>query len=393
MNLLSHLDSFKNDQKIISYDQSTNDIINAILKQHNKSLNDYDKLYCYFDGGNCIDTAKKVFKYLKENVKYVIEPDNLQTVKTPSAILATGKTTGSDCKNFSLFFAGILDAYRRNTGEKFDIAYRFASYDGTNIPEHVFVVINPDTENEIWCDAVLNYFNEKKHPNYFKDKKIKNMALMALSGINEQSQPQMNGLFDFLKKGTDKINTLNEKTSGVLNVLQTGASVVPVFGASISSLIGLVSGLFKGHSEDHFADKAITDKDYDKFMGIMFKWWKERGFDPSKNVHAGVWLKQGPPPVSSWVPQPYQSLKRIEWLPLVWEQTKNTDLAFVINDAIKFGILDKKYFINSKNEMKPEPTAISNIFGGGEGKAGGVSIPLIVGGAALVAFLIFKKKS
>jgi len=35
MNLLSQLDSFKNNQKIISYDQSTNDIINAILRQHN----------------------------------------------------------------------------------------------------------------------------------------------------------------------------------------------------------------------------------------------------------------------------------------------------------------------------------------------------------------------
>ena len=256
MNLLSQIDSFKNNQKIITYDQSTNDIINAILRQHNKSLNDYDKLYCYFDGGNSIDTAKKVFKYLKQNVKYVIEPDNLQTVKTPSAILATGKTTGSDCKNFSLFFAGILDAYRRNTGEKFDIAYRFASYDGTNTPEHVFVVINPDTENEIWCDAVLNYFNEKKQPNYFKDKKIKNMALMALSGINDR-QPQMNGVLDFLKKGNEQVDILNKKTSGVVDVLTAGASAIPVFGSSISALVGLVSGLFAGHSDSYILDTAI----------------------------------------------------------------------------------------------------------------------------------------
>jgi hypothetical protein len=104
MNLLSQIDPFLNYQKIISYNQSTSDIINAILRQHNKCFSDYDKLYCYFDGGNYENTAKKVFKYLKENVKYIIEPDNLQTVKSPSAILATGKTTGSDCKNYSLFF-------------------------------------------------------------------------------------------------------------------------------------------------------------------------------------------------------------------------------------------------------------------------------------------------
>ena len=246
MNLLNELDSFKNNQKIISYNQSTNDIINAILRQHNKSLNDYDKLYYFFDGGNVCNTARKVFNYLKDNVKYIIEPDNLQTVKSPSAILATGKTTGSDCKNFSLFFAGIMDAYRRNTGQKFDLAYRFASYDGTKTPEHVFVVINPGSENEIWCDAVLDYFNEKKQPNYYKDKKLQNMALMALSGINEQRQPQMNGVLDFV---------------------QTGASAVPG-GQSISALIGLVSGLFAGHSDSYLLDHAVIDKDWDKAMGI-----------------------------------------------------------------------------------------------------------------------------
>jgi hypothetical protein len=387
MNLLNQLDSFKNNQRIISYDQSTNDIINAILRQHNKCFSEYDKLYNYFDGGNYENTAKKVFKYLKHNVKYEIEPDNLQTVKTPAAILATGKTTGSDCKNFSLFFAGILDSYRRNTGEKFDIAFRFASYDGSNIPEHVFVVINPNTDNEIWCDAVLNYLNEKKQPNYFKDKKIKNMALMALSGINQQ--PQINGIFDFLKPKESGGSVTPQKGSGVVNVVTSLTSAIPVFGSTISSLLGLVSGLIKGHSEDWFADRSITDKDYNKFMGIIFKWYQERGLDPSKNPNAGVWLKVGPPAISSWVPQPYQSLRRIEWLPSVWENTKNPDLAYIINDAIKFGILDEKYFINSKGEMKPEPNVLTNLL---DGKKGSYTIPLIVGGAAVIAFLIFKKK-
>jgi len=153
MNLLSQLDSFKNKQKIISYDQSTNDIINAILRQHNRSLNDYDKIYSYFDNGDVYSTAKRIFNYLKENIKYQIESENTQTVGTPSYILATKK---GDCKHFSLLFAGLLDAYRRNTGQKFDLAYRFASYDGSKTPEHVFVVINPGSNNEIWCDAVIN---------------------------------------------------------------------------------------------------------------------------------------------------------------------------------------------------------------------------------------------
>jgi hypothetical protein len=368
MNLLSHLDSFKNNQRIISYEQSTNDIINAILRQHNKCFNEYDKLYSYFDGGNYIDTAKKIFKYLKDNVRYEIEPSNLQTVKTPAAILATGKTTGSDCKNFSLFFAGCLDSWRRNTGQKFDLAFRFASYDGSNTPEHVFVVINPDTDNEIWCDAVLNYFNEKKEPNYYKDKKIKNMALMALSGINEKRQPQMNGVID---------------------ILQGGASLIPVGGSSISSLIGLVSGLFAGHSDSYILDHAIIDRDWDKAMGVFFSWYQNYGFDITKKPWSKKGTSQG---VSKEVPEPFMSLNRFEWLPLIWQQTKNKDLANLINEAIKQGYLDNKYFINSKNEMAAEPNVLTNLFGGSGTSKSGISMPLILGGAALVAFLIFKKK-
>ena len=393
MNLLSHLDSFKNNQRIISYEQSTNDIINAILRQHNKCFNEYDKLYSYFDGGNYIDTAKKIFKYLKDNVRYEIEPSNLQTVKTPAAILATGKTTGSDCKNFSLFFAGCLDSWRRNTGQKFDLAFRFASYDGSNTPEHVFVVINPDTDNEIWCDAVLNYFNEKKEPNYYKDKKIKNMALMALSGINEQRQPQMNG---------------------VLDIIQTGAGAVPG-GQSISALIGLVSGLFAGHSDSYLLDHAIIDKDWNKAMGIYFTWYKQYGFDVTKKPWSKKGTSQG---VSKEVPEPFMSLNRFEWLPLIYQQTKNADLANLINEAIKQGYLDKKYTIffsgggNASTASTGKSNFLTDLFGGGFSsttngststppyvnppqQSSGSSMPLILGGiavAGVIAFLIFKKK-
>jgi hypothetical protein len=374
MNLLAQLDSFSNNQKIISYNQSTSDIINAILKQHNKSFSDYDKLYYFFDQGTYVATAKKVFSYLKNNIKYKIEPDNLQTVKTPSAILATGKTTGSDCKNYSLFFAGIMDAYRRNTGENFELCYRFASYDGSNIPEHVFVVINPGTDNEIWCDAVLSYFNEKKEPNYYKDKKIKNMALMALSGINKQ--PQING---------------------VLDVVQSGASLVPG-GESVSALIGLVSSLFAGHSDSYILDHAIIDNDWNKAMGVFLSWYQQVGFDITKKPWRGTGTDQG---VSKEVPQPYISIPRFEWMPLVWQQTRNVEFGNLINEAIKQGKLNSKYFINSKGEMAPESSILTNLFGGGKttpgapGASGGISTTMLIGGVAaagLIAFLIFKKK-
>lgn len=384
MNLLSKLDGFKNNQKIISYDQSTNDIINAILKQHNKSQRDYDKLFYFFDCGNYYDTAKKVFNFLKNNIQYQIEPDELQTVKTPAAILAT---KNGDCKHMSLFIAGILDSYRRNTGEIFDLCYRFAAYDGSKTPEHVFIVINPGSEDEIWCDAVLDNFNEKKEPNFYKDKKINNMALMALSGINQQAQ--MNGVFDFLKKKDDTGSSVKTTKAGdIVNVVSSLSTAIPVFGATIASFIGLVGGLIKGHSDYWVFDRSFTDKQYDKTMAIAFDWYQKRGLDPNKNKDAMIWHSGS----FDFVPQPFHSMPRIEWLPTIWESNKNTDIAFMINEAIALNRLNKKYFINSKNEMAPEPTSITNIFGGGSGSGGGFTIPLIIGGAALAAFLIFKKK-
>lgn len=384
MNLLTKLDSFKNNQKIISYDQTTNDIINAILKQHNKSERDYDKLFYFFDCGNYYDTAKKVFNFLKNNIKYQIEPDELQTVKTPAAILAT---KNGDCKHMSLFIAGILDSYRRNTGEIFDLCYRFAAYDGSRTPEHVFVVINPGTNDEIWCDAVLDNFNEKKEPNFYKDKKINNMALMALSGINQQAQ--MNGVFDFLKKKESGSSVKTTKAGDIVNVVSSLSTAIPVFGATIASFIGLVGGLIKGHSDYWVFDRSFTDKQYDKTMAIAFDWYQKRGLDPNKNKDAMIWHSGS----FDFVPQPFHSMPRIEWLPTIWESNKNTDIAFMINEAIALNRLNKKYFINSKNEMAPEPSTITNIFGGGSDKPGGsFTIPLIIGGVALAAFFIFKKK-
>ena len=384
MNLLAQLDSFKNNQKILSYDQSTNDIINAILKQHNRSLKDYDKLYCYFDGGNYIETAKRIFKYLKENIRYEIESDNLQTVGTPAYILAVKK---GDCKHLSLMFAGLLDSYRRNTGEKFDLAYRFAGYDGSKTPEHVFVVINPGSENEIWCDAVLDYFNEKKQPNFYKDKKINNMALMALSGIDNKQQ--MGGALDFLKSSSSTASNTPAQGSGVVNILQSATGLLP-FGSTISSLVSLVSGLIPGHSDSYILDIAFANKQWDKALGVFFTWYQQVGFDNSKKPWLHVGTDGG---IAPEVPQPYISMRRIDWLPVIWQNTKNSDLAYLINEAITKGLLDKKYFINSKNEMAAEPGGLTNLFGGGSGaQTSGISMPLILGGAALIAFLIFKKK-
>jgi len=176
--LMGQLAPFENRREMLTDDQSTGDIISAILDAHKRHAGDYAKISSFFNAGSTRDTARKIFNFLKGNVKYVIEPGSRQTVKSPSAILAQGY---GDCKHYSLFAGGIL----QNLGIPFN--YRFASYRVFNKePQHVFVVVNPGTKNEIWIDPVLNKFDYKKAYTYATDRKP--MALYSISGIGATAE-------------------------------------------------------------------------------------------------------------------------------------------------------------------------------------------------------------
>lgn len=175
--LMGRLGPFENKRKMLTADQSTGDIIDAILEAHRRHAGDYSKISSFFNAGSRRETARKIFNFLKKNVRYVIEPGSKQTVKSPAAILATGY---GDCKHYSLFAGGVL----QNLGIPF--AYRFASYKiFDKQPQHVFVVVNPGTNNEIWIDPVVGEFDYKKPYTYATDRK---MALYSISGIGATAQ-------------------------------------------------------------------------------------------------------------------------------------------------------------------------------------------------------------
>jgi len=180
--LLEKLPPFINNRKVIMQNQNVGDIINGILNTHEQYKSQYDKISPFFLGSDLESTCYNVWSFLKQNVPYKIESDNMQTLRSPSSIVSG---VPADCKTYSLFSNGILDSLRRKGLIDCKLAFRFAGYnDFSNNLEHVFCVINPNSNNEIWCDAVLPNFNQKKQPSIYKDKKI-NMALVALSGIGD----------------------------------------------------------------------------------------------------------------------------------------------------------------------------------------------------------------
>lgn len=183
--LLGKLPGYEGKKVLLKNNQSTDDIITEMIKAHKMHKDDYDKISDYFWKGNLKNTCQFIFDFLKKNVKYSVEPDERQSVKSPAGILSTGyyKNGFNDCKHYSQFFSGILDSLKRK-GKKIDWFYRFANYRFfTTQPQHVFVVANDENKN-YWCDAVLDSFNERKPYLNKVDKKI-NMALYSISGLNQ----------------------------------------------------------------------------------------------------------------------------------------------------------------------------------------------------------------
>lgn len=210
--VLQKLEPFTNFKKVLIEDQNTGDIIQGILDNHNNYEKEYDKISEMFIGDNEVETAKNIFKFLKDNVPYYVEPIEKQTLRSPSAIITMKE--GADCKSYATFINGIMSSLNRKGIFKVPLAYRFASYRyDTREPQHVFSVLYPSTKNEVWVDPVLNKFDQRKEPVFYKDKKIK-MALIAMSGTTTQTKATLQEMQDY----RDKLVSLKNKylNSGVI---------------------------------------------------------------------------------------------------------------------------------------------------------------------------------
>ena len=182
--LLGRLKSFGGNSKMLVRDQQVPDIISAMLSAHKMYASEYDKISQDFYSCDGIQTAKKLFDFLKKNVQYKIESDKKQRIMSPSAILSLGKF-GADCKTYALFIMGVLDSLKRKGLINNKIYYRFASYRLLDeIPHHVFAVIQDQDGNEYFIDPVLSKFNERK-TYYHKIDKIPSMPLYSVSGIGQ----------------------------------------------------------------------------------------------------------------------------------------------------------------------------------------------------------------
>ena len=223
--LLTKLKPYVGSLKIVTYSQGTGDIIKELLQAHKDEAKEYDKIYPYFIGKNVRETCRNIFNFLKQNVRYDIEPSSKQTLKSPSSIIAQGY---GDCKQYSQFIGGILGAMERNRGGA-EWCYRFASYNDQKIIQHVFVVAKDKKGKEIWIDPVLPRFDQRKKYNYKIDKKP-SMALYRISGTNDIGKISLKKLS--LKNITKAVKKVGKPIAKVVKVVAKGAMVTNPAGAA-----------------------------------------------------------------------------------------------------------------------------------------------------------------
>jgi hypothetical protein len=180
--LLAVLPPFNNKIQIASWGQSVKSIIREVLKGHEMYETDYDAIYPYFDTGEIYSTCRGLWDFCKYNLKYTIETDQEQSIKSPTAILQPGAKV--DCKHYSLFIGGVLDAIKTNESENWDWCYRFVSDEPDKIIGHVFIVVFT-SNGEINIDPVLSTFDAKRKWTNVKDEFIE-MPVFSISGLKKK---------------------------------------------------------------------------------------------------------------------------------------------------------------------------------------------------------------
>src|SRR5208283_4791328 len=165
-NVLSVVPPFEGKEYIISKRQTTRDIVREVLNAHESFAADYDLLIKGLRFKKTISLEEQLFKFCKDNLHYNVESEKWQTTRSPAGIIELGSdpSSGVDCKHYAGYIAGVLDAINRNDGQRtYDWYYRFASYDASPDPGHVFVVLKYDDGTDFWIDPVLNKL-DKRYP-------------------------------------------------------------------------------------------------------------------------------------------------------------------------------------------------------------------------------------
>lgn len=167
----SELPPFSNQRTNFVAVGNTDDIIDNIHLSLPAAVAQVKPIAERFRGSDTIETARNIFNFLKDQITYRKDPEGEQVAKLPNALMALG----GDCKSFSLFAAALLRSLN------LPVIFRYAGYDRRNVPTHVYAVTENSNGQKIIIDPVYGIFNSEKPARYKKDFRMRIYTLSGVS--------------------------------------------------------------------------------------------------------------------------------------------------------------------------------------------------------------------
>ena len=137
----------------------TKDIISVATKHYENNYLQTKPIAKYLKGATITETCKNIWEWTRKNIRYQIDTQGKQYIKSPSAVVNSGF---ADCKGLSIFILSVL----QNLGIKSN--FRYACYRGKEVT-HVYVVAKDEQGRTISVDACIACFNTEKPNIYYKD--------------------------------------------------------------------------------------------------------------------------------------------------------------------------------------------------------------------------------
>jgi hypothetical protein len=128
-------------------------------------------------GGDLKGDAILTGQWIRQNIKYKVDPFTDQNIQLPSALL---RDKVGDCKSFSMLFLAIMEAAGYNGG------FRFAGYRNKNFT-HVYNYFLDNNNNVFTFDACIRGLIENKSYTKIKDMRINYIAGAPVM-INENNK-------------------------------------------------------------------------------------------------------------------------------------------------------------------------------------------------------------
>jgi len=134
-------------------------------------------------GGDLQGDAILTGQYIRQNIKYKVDPFTDQNIQLPSALL---RDKIGDCKSFSMLFLAIMEAAGYNGG------FRFAAYRNKNFT-HVYNYFLDNQNNVFTFDSCIKGLKENQSYTKIKDMRINYIAgaPVMINEINKRKR-QMN---------------------------------------------------------------------------------------------------------------------------------------------------------------------------------------------------------